>query len=68
MNRTLSVIIAIQKEKEGAKRFPTFALFREIARKSSLSADELKKELNVLCREKKLRHGRTINDIYFEVI
>lgn len=54
------IIINIQNKKRERKIEPVHASFLEIQQ-------EVKLELNRLVKENKLKFGKTLNDIYFEI-
>ena len=58
----LEVIRKIQAEKKEKKQVPNHALYVEI---SNTMSDEIKKCLNELCKEKKIKFCKTLNDIAF---
>jgi hypothetical protein len=56
------IIREIQKEKKEKNIVPDGALWSEIINRASA---ELKKELNTLVKEKKIRFNKTLNDLMF---
>lgn len=58
----LEVIRKIQAEKKEKKQVPDYALYVEI---SNTMSDEIKKCLNELCKEKKIKFCKTLNDLGF---
>lgn len=66
MDNLLDVIRGICDNKVKNGIVPSYALYTDIA--NIVGSNGLKEELNRLVSEKKLRFGRTINTLYFEII
>lgn len=64
----LSIISQIQAEKRERNIVPSHVLFNELLKRSKLSSEYLNTELKKLRIEGKIRRGKTINDIWIEII
>lgn len=64
----LSIISQIQAEKRERNIVPSYVLFNELLKSSKLSSEYLNTELKKLRIEGKIRRGKTINDIWIEII
>lgn len=64
----LSIISQIQAEKRERNIVPSYVLFNELLKSSKLSREYLNTELKKLRIEGKIRRGKTINDIWIEII
>jgi DNA-directed RNA polymerase delta subunit len=58
------IIINIENEKKGRNIFPFHALFREVVKESGLETKEVRRQLNILYKQGKIKVGETINDKY----
>ncbi len=65
----LSAIRKIENKKKDACIAPNYALWTEITCEVvGMNVEAVKGALNELCRRKKVKHGSTINDKYFQTI
>ena len=60
-----SIIDAIIKEKREASKRPLCATFIEVLKRSDISKEEIKKEINCLIKEGRIVYSRSINDFIF---
>lgn len=57
----LQIIKDIEKEKEG-KIAPSFALYRDVIRRSNMTQKQVNSEINTLIKSGSIIWGNTIND------
>ena len=64
---SVNEIIKRKKEKKIAPAIALSVELYELNKAKGISIDRTKEELNLLCKSKTLRFGRTLNDLYFYI-
>lgn len=63
----LQIIKDIEKEKEG-KIAPSFALYRDVVRRSNMTQKQVNSEINALIKSGTIKYGNTINDRWLSLV
>lgn len=64
VNTVFTTIQAMEKEREQQLRAPFHVMYGDLVRRMSIDGITIRKALNLLWKQQKIKIGRTINDRY----